>query len=132
MQQVGADTSRLEDRSLTLGVNGFRHGGSPSEWRTNLRLIRESLDDLERRNPGAKEDGKTEELREITYAVVNAMRRSDDAAFKRILRWTVERFPVPDPFGDTVVERQKDAEERFDRLTTRIADAYKEDENSLR
>ncbi len=98
------------------------HGGSPSEWRTNFVLIRKALFAAEQSDIVAANNMEVEEVREITYAVVNAMRRSDNAAFKRIMRYAVDRWPVreqADPYFPDL-----DEDERLEQLSTRIAEAY--------
>lgn len=127
MQRIGANTNEFASETNVFPAPCFRYGGMPGEWRSNLFLIRESLDELERRNPRMKRDSAAQEIREITYAVVNAMRRSDDAGFSRILRWTVNQYPVPDPFVLEADEAKPESEEaRFARMTEAIADAYSE------
>lgn len=125
MERIGADTSEFASEANVFPVPCFRYGGMPGEWRSNLILIRESLDELERRKSHMKDDATANQIREITHAVVNAMRRSDNAAFNRILRWTVEQYPVLDPFVLEPKEREPEVNStRFARLSEAIADAY--------
>lgn len=117
MLRIHADVDPFADGDEFAGFR-FRYGGMPSEWRSNLSMALDSLKNLEKRN-GSNSD--IEETREVIYSIWNAMRRSDDAAFKRILRYAVDQWSVPDAFPSP--ERAR--EENYDSIAIKAADAYR-------
>lgn len=119
MMRMGADVSPFADGDEFAGFR-FSHGGSPGEWRTNLRYALTSLTAAERR---CSETDDIEETREIIYSIWNAMRRSDDAAFKRIVRYAIHKWPVPDAFQLPELEAR---EGNLDAIVTKAADAYRD------
>ncbi len=95
MEGLDAETSAFE-------LDGqFRHGGMPSEWRHNFECIRNALDGIEQ-NLDAQKKLVAKDVRDTTYAVFNAMSRSDDAGFAQILKDAVRRWKVPRDFGVTL------------------------------
>ena len=91
-ERIGADTSRFATTESN-GDRHFRESGSPGEWRGNLYEALRSLYDLDK---SSKEPWSLSapgyELRETILATINAMKRSDDAAFRRILAYAVGRW----------------------------------------
>lgn len=96
------------------------HGGTPSEWRTNLHLALESLRELEARTGGSDE---IEQVREIIYSIWNAMRRADDAALRRVLRYAVDSWRVPNLLEPPPPPAAVD---RFEQVTAKAAEAYRD------
>ena len=119
MLRLGANVDRFADGDEFGGFR-FLHGGTPSEWRTNLHLALESLRELEARTGGSDE---IEQVREIIYSILNAMRRSDNAALKRVLRYAVNRWPAPNLFEPP---RASAAEDHLEQITAKAAEAYRD------
>lgn len=118
MMRMGADVAPFADGDEFSGFR-FVYGGSPGEWRTNLRHALTSLSALERR---CGESDDIDETREVIYSIWNAMRRSDDAALKRILRYAVDRWPVADAFP---LPEPEEGEGNLDSIAVKAANAYR-------
>lgn len=123
--------SVLAHRMLRLGANverfaesdgfddfRFRYGGMPSEWRTNLRMALDSLSELERQRGGNDE---IEGIREVIYSIWNAMRRSDQATLKRVLRHAVGHWRVPT--SDVLPPPAE--HDHVEQIAAKAADAYR-------
>lgn len=119
MMRIGADVAPFADGDEFSGFR-FLYGGMPSEWRTNLSMALKSLTELEQR---CGENEGIEETREVIYSIWNAMRRSDDAALKRVLRYAVNQWPVPQPFPRPELVPEKS---NLEAITVKAADVYRD------
>lgn len=65
-------------------------------------------------------NGKIEEVPEVIHSIWNAMRRSEDAAWKQVLRYAIDRPPILD--RPPRVERTD--RDELEAIGLRTADAY--------
>ena len=119
MIRLGASVERFAE-SDGFDDFRFRYGGTPSEWRTNLRMALDSLSELERQRGGNDE---IEQIREIVYSILSAMRRSDKAALQRVLRYAVDRWPVPSLLDPP---RPPAVEDRLEQIAAKASEAYRD------
>jgi hypothetical protein len=96
--QLGLDTSKF----VVIAEDGepvFRQGGSPGEWRSNVDEALKVLYEFDQRNSEKPWNivAKGAPLREAMLSVVNAMKRSDDAALGRIMRYAVAEWGPKEP-----------------------------------
>ncbi len=86
LRSVGANTRQFENEGR------FRHGGMPSEWRSNLFQMTDELKRLKLEEADAYRAVGGDEMIDTAQAIVDSMRRSDEAGLKRILKWAATRW----------------------------------------